>query len=195
MRPIMMGHILSQMNTPQILVSFCRCTDCSQYLTRSHRSACGQFFSGNTERSETVLKEELGNTRKALELGLGRNSSSPPSVSSQLSERLRSLPSTDANSQMRNNTLQDRLVAFQARESAMSKRISDLRGRINDLIHLQQWANRSWHAASESIRHPAFRNKHQRLRSFGIIASNKLPNRLLQRWRALSFSSRCHPKE
>jgi hypothetical protein len=43
---------------------------------RSHRSACGHFFPSNKGRSEAALKGELCNIRKALQLTLGRSSSS-----------------------------------------------------------------------------------------------------------------------
>jgi hypothetical protein len=52
-------------------VRFCRCTDRPLLLTRNHGSANGHCLSSNTERSEAVLKEELGNTQTALELAVG----------------------------------------------------------------------------------------------------------------------------
>jgi hypothetical protein len=54
-----------------------------------------------------------------------------------LSERLPPLSTTSVNSQIQNNAFQDNLMTFQARESAILKRTSDLHGEFDDLTHLQ----------------------------------------------------------
>jgi hypothetical protein len=53
-----------------------------------------------------------------------------------------------------NKTLHDELSAFQAREPAMSKRISDLRRQIDDMTHLEQRVDSSDHAARQRISLP-----------------------------------------
>jgi hypothetical protein len=117
------------------LFRFCSCPSRPQNLTR--QPAPAPIVSANAERSNPLLKEELGNTRRAVELRLGRNSSLCTEIS-QLSERFRSLSST----QKQNNPLHDELGAFHAPGSAMSKRISDLGGQIDDTTRLPQRVTR-----------------------------------------------------
>jgi hypothetical protein len=132
----MFGHVVSQKTPPQMSARFCRSSHRPNNLTWSHRSEGGHFFVSNTELSEAALEEELGNTRKTPEPSFGRNFSPPLSETCQLSETLPSLSSARVNSQIQNIILQDKCRAFQIRESAMPKHISDLRSQFDDLTHL-----------------------------------------------------------